>query len=162
MASYCCCYCARVCVCVSACLSVCREKEKAAQREMQVGTLLAAKDRKVEDLKEVCTGNRTSESCALTSKLQCVRVLDQHVLCLCLCVIAHVSVRMCVCVQVLSSKESALCKVTEQWQTSQLSLGEREKELSQVSGQPVILYQVPHVHLWWSMSSECRVFDASL
>ena len=71
---------------------------------------------------------------------------------------------MCVymCVQVLSSKESALCEVTEQWQTSQLALGEREKELSQVSGQHIILYQVPRVHLWWSMSSECHVFDASL
>ena len=69
---------------------------------------------------------------------------------------------VCVCVQVLSSKDSALCEVTEQWQTSQLALGEREKELSQVSGQPVILYQVPHVHLWWSMSFECHVFDASL
>ena len=32
-------------------------------------------------------------------------------------------------------KETALHDVTEQWQTSQQVLAEREKELSQVSGQ---------------------------
>ena len=147
MASYCCCYCARVCVCVSACLSVCREKEKAAQREMQVGTLLAAKDRKVEDLKEVCTGISTSESCALTFMHVAVCVCTGPTcsvfvfVCDCTCVYMYV----CMCVQVLSSKESALCEVTEQWQMSQLALGEREKEVNQVSRQHIILYQVPLV-----------------
>ena len=32
---------------------VCREKEKAVQREMQVGTLLTTKDRQIEELNEV-------------------------------------------------------------------------------------------------------------
>lgn len=40
-----------MCVCTR--MSVFREKEKAVQREMQVGTLLTTKDRQMEELKEV-------------------------------------------------------------------------------------------------------------
>ena len=56
-------------------------------------------------------------------------------MCVCVCVCVSACVCVCVCVQALSMKETALREVTEQWQTSQQVLVEREKELSQVSGQ---------------------------
>ena len=61
----------------------------------------------------------------------CVCVCLHACVCVCVCVYAYV----CMCVQALSMKETALRDVTEQWQISQQVLAEREKELSQVSGQ---------------------------
>ena len=68
------------------CVCVYREKEKAAQREMQVGTVLAAKDRKLEELKKVCMCVRMYQpSCTHALTHVCVYVACLYV-CMCVCV----------------------------------------------------------------------------
>ena len=95
--------------------------------------------------------------CVCVCVCVCVRVFMYDKCRDCVRVCMRTCVCVCMCVQALSMKETALREVTEQWQTSQQVLVEREKELSQVSGQHSFLssWTLQRVEIGWKVFVRC-------